>query len=568
MNYNKISREFMIKNQLIVVSLLITWIPYLEFISNNVHGLDSYGYKFITFTVFCLTLATVFLSGIISLIFKEKFSEIFFLLSFITFIFFNYDKIKFIINLVFVNFGFKFGGELSLFLLIASQFIFLIYYYFNRKLKILNWIIKFSVILFFINFFFFIYFNYNANLKNYSKQFSNIKYFSNTELKNIAANYNKNKNIYYVIMDGATSLEIFNQDIKNIDVKESVNFYKKNNYTYVENSKSSYNGTLVSISQILNLNYHLTEDSYPFSINSLFPVSMSKFKTSPLGSAIKNINYDFFWIGNTVYHCTVYNSSICLPNSDDKKYSFIFNFRNLINNNYALSIFLKKTPIVDITNKFFSKYMKIKSFEETKRFEDDATDKLIKNFNLIKNNNKKYFVFVHSRIPHLFDNAEINDKIYDKNCILSKIPEDIRKDISIGYEQNYQCALKRVRELIIFLNKNDPDAQVIIQGDHGIFWTNIKDHIAKEQIKSIFNSDNIKKEYNFRTSDILNIIKVSNHCKDFINSEIDNVNAIRFLLSCATNQVPKVLKKRTFFSIDDLENDNYFKKKVFNLNTN
>ena len=96
----------------------------------------------------------------------------------------------------------------------------------------------------------------------------------------------------------------------------------------------------------------------------------------------------------------------------------------------------------------------------------------------------------------------------------------------------------------------------------------IKDHIAKEQIKSIFNSDNIKKEYNFRTSDILNIIKVSNHCKDFINSEIDNVNAIRFLLSCATNQVPKVLKKRTFFSIDDLENDNYFKKKVFNLNTN
>ncbi len=567
MNFNKIKKDFIVKKKLIICSILIAWIPYFEFLSHNVHGLDSFSYKFITFTILYLTLALVIFSGIISLLFKQKFLEIFFLLNFITFIFFNYDKIKFLIQLIFVNFGFTFIGEFSLFLLIIFQFLFSIYYYFNKNLKKLNWIIKFSVILFFINFFLFIYLNYNTNIKSYAKQFSNIEYFSKTELKNIATNYKKNKNIYYILMDGATSLEIFDKEIKKIDTEKIFNFYKKNNYTYVKNSKSSYNGTLVSVAHILNLNYHITEASDPFSINSLYPVSMSKFKTSPLGRAIKNIDYDFFWVGNMGYHCKVYNSSLCLPNSRNNKYGFIFNFSNLINSNYALSIFLKKTPIIDITN-FISRYIKIKSFEETHDYENDATNKLIKNFELIKNNKKKYFVFVHSRIPHLFDRAEVNDKIYNKNCILSEITDDIRKDISIGYETNYQCALKRINELVTFLNKNDPDGQVIIQGDHGILWMNLKDQITKKQTKLIFNSDKIKKDYNFRSSEIINIIKSSEDCKDFINSEIDNVNAIRFLLSCATNQKPKILKKKTFFSIDFLENSNPFKKKVFNLNTN
>ena len=81
--------------------------------------------------------------------------------------------------------------------------------------------------------------------------------------------------------------------------------------------------------------------------------------------------------------------------------------------------------------------------------------------------------------------------------------------------------LKRVDEFIRFINVFDSDAEVIIQADHGIT------------------------DQKFPLTKIFTLVK-TNNCGDYISNQIDNINAIRFLLSCATDQKVKLLPKKTF----------------------
>ena len=80
-------------------------------------------------------------------------------------------------------------------------------------------------------------------------------------------------------------------------------------------------------------------------------------------------------------------------------------------------------------------------------------------------------------------------------------------------------------ESINFINIHDPNAVVIIQADHG--------HYFSEK-----NSDDIYK--------IFNLIKVPNYCRNFLSNEIDNINGVRLSLSCATNSKIKLIKRKIY----------------------
>ena len=56
------------------------------------------------------------------------------------------------------------------------------------------------------------------------------------------------------------------------------------------------------------------------------------------------------------------------------------------------------------------------------------------------------------------------------------------------YMNNYQCTLKTIDKLIIFLEKKDPNAVVIFQADHGVSYVEKKDYINEKDrriIKSV-----------------------------------------------------------------------------------
>ena len=97
-----------------------------------------------------------------------------------------------------------------------------------------------------------------------------------------------------------------------------------------------------------------------------------------------------------------------------------------------------------------------------------------------------------------------------------------------GYIKNYDCALKKIDEIINFLEEKDPNAIVIFQSDHGIDYdSNIKKKTIEDPNKS----------------KIFNLIKVPNNCKNMLSNNIDSINSVRLALSCATNTNQKLLER-------------------------
>ena len=133
------------------------------------------------------------------------------------------------------------------------------------------------------------------------------------------------------------------------------------------------------------------------------------------------------------------------------------------------------------------------------------------------------------------------------------------------YEESYSCMLKRVSEFMEFINIFDPNAMIIIQADHGIFQKNLEYYFTNNQIKNILNGDN-KNFYKIQDSSIFTLVKVSKKCDHYLSNQIDNVNAIRLLLSCATDQKVKLLETKSFIQIDRLPTSHKYYRKLFLIN--
>ena len=126
---------------------------------------------------------------------------------------------------------------------------------------------------------------------------------------------------------------------------------------------------------------------------------------------------------------------------------------------------------------------------------------------------------IHNILPKL------DDYYFESNCKKKITSINEKLNDYILYQANYECALKKINEMIRFINKQDPDSIVIIQADQGHNFSK-KDSL-----------DNYK---------IFNLIKVPNFCKKYLNNEIDNVNAVRLSVSCATNSEVKLLKRQFY----------------------
>ena len=136
---------------------------------------------------------------------------------------------------------------------------------------------------------------------------------------------------------------------------------------------------------------------------------------------------------------------------------------------------------------------------------------------------------------------------------------------STGYEKSYICILKRVSEFMEFINIFDPNAMIIIHADNGIFQKNLEYYFTNNQIKNILNGDN-KNFYKIQGSSIFTLVKVSKKCDHYLSNQIDNVNAIRLLLSCATDQKVKLLETKSFIEIDRLPTSHKYYRKLFLIN--
>ena len=172
--------------------------------------------------------------------------------------------------------------------------------------------------------------------------------------------------------------------------------------------------------------------------------------------------------------------------------------------------FFRKSPLLHGTLSLG----KIVGYDYNKNFLYYDNNGILKIKNHIKENNSDFisnkptFYFIHHLSPHW-------PYITDKNCnYTSKYPEKINFE---GYKEAYLCNLKRIKEMINFLELNDPDAFVVFQGDHN--WEMARSNNKYGDRKEIFS-----------------LIKINENCKinKIAKNNLNNLNALKSILTCIT----------------------------------
>ena len=144
--------------------------------------------------------------------------------------------------------------------------------------------------------------------------------------------------------------------------------------------------------------------------------------------------------------------------------------------------------------------------------------KPIKNIDKSKNN----FFFVHHFMPH-------DPYIFEPDCSINK---NNNENKNIGYMKNYKCMLNRLMAFLEYINKYDPQANVIVTSDASLIFYN-KD--TENQIK-IFSD----KFHSFT------LIKINKECKKYLNKKLNIPNEIRLLLACSNDLEIELLEPKNY----------------------
>ena len=470
---------------IVVCSILI---PFLEFLNSNISILDYILNKSLVFLFSSVSLFLLIFSLVVYLFIKKKISYRNVFLIVLTFyvFFFQHHALKFSI----INIGNQYNSyaaEISfLIILIISGL--LSYLVFKDKIFIKRFLYIFFIFLF------------SFNLLNFTKNFLNLEKDKNYINKKIIFEdklKKKKENIYFFILDAMGPIDKFDK-YYNLNSDYFLSYTKTKNYNYFLDTKNFYETTDQNLSVIFHLDT-LFDKNGGNKYNGTYPsILRGSFPEPNLILNLNNLGYQFKWVGNIYAYCYTVNLKYCLQ----KKNTFI--------NPELYGAFFRKSPLLHGTLSLG----KIVGYDYNKNFLYYDNNGILKIKNHIKKNNSDFisnkptFYFIHHLSPHW-------PYITDKNCnYTSKYPEKINFE---GYKEAYLCNLKRIEEMINFLELNDPDAFVVFQGDHN--WEMARSNNKYGDRKEIFS-----------------LIKINENCKinKIAENNLNNLNALKSILACIT----------------------------------
>ena len=504
------------------LSLIIISIPFLSFVNTNFYSFNFLFFSSVFFILFFVVIAILLLTKFLTLFQKKLDQKILsFVLSFFFFVLFYlfpvFKDLLFFVAPIY-------NAEISLIFSIIFLILFL-FLFFNQRYKFFK---RFILI--------YLYFCFIAYLGIF---ILNITIFLSQKIPTDAtvlvdekgieySKKNKKKNMYFVIVDAAIALDKFDKHYNTNYFSSYTSKFENLGFNYIKNTKSAYPTTVHNLTSLFYLDYHIDENNYKkYVLTDIFPIILQKKNANklPLIKNLNKINYKFKWFGNTSYNCEMYNLDFCLeePGKLQK--------RTLIDLGVA-NTFLRRSPLLRI-------FVKIKSFlglsgpeifYDTKK--NDSLNEFMNKMDNFKFKNKGYFFFIHHMMPH-------HPLAFHSDCTLKKGLEiigrsqlkniqTIQKIKAIhaqGYKENYECMLKRVNEFVNFINKNDPEANVIITSDHA------------HDIKDFF----------YLRYDSFTLVKTNKECQQNVSDNLNTANGARLILGCTVGQKFNFLEKKVYF---------------------
>ena len=491
MNISKVENfnKYLKKIFLVLILLTLTLVPWIDFVNANLDELDFiFNNNFIIllaiyfFVIFFIYLIFVFFSPL------TGYSLVSFISIFI-WILFQHNFLKSNINLFFniINISAKYSSEIALVFILILTYLF--YIFIKKKIIISN----FFIIFLSLNFFF-------SALQFTTEFYSKKKVIELFEQdKKVQSDNTKKPNIYFFVLDAMMPLNEFENYYK-INLSDFKNFYDEKKYKYFKNTLNLYPDTVATLTSLFFLEEEIYIDykkekknEYKPGIYKTFPGLLKKQYNPVLISKLENLGYEFKWIGNNFADCSRYNYRYCLSNKKEEYIDW-----------YIVQSFLKKTPLTQIFNKLTETEIIQKNLQINDR--GDAIGKLKKFLILSQNYQKKnsIFYFIHHMHPHW-------PYRHDKNCDYKKFPGKTNFE---GYKNSYLCVIKKITNIINFIEEIDESAVVIFQSDHS--WQ-----------MSILS----EKKYGKRNK-IFNLVKNNIKCKKKLADGLNNVQITNYLIEC------------------------------------
>lgn len=320
-----------------------------------------------------------------------------------------------------------------------------------------------------------------------------------------------NQNVYFVILDEYGGRPALRKYLA-FDNDGFVEQMTALGYTTIDDARSNYATTHLSLMSTIEMTYLIDESSPRYASRRLFfPYA---FQLGPLPRLISQLTaagYDFFHVGNQWAPCLPRTEVRCLTEAGDA------GFRR-----YITAVFMAPTRIplgrlglTPIT------------WRETLAAASESLEALT-------SNPRPFFAFVHVLSPHApYRRADCSTPRGD--IILSGRSDPTGQE---AYKHSIRCLNGEVLALAQRIRALDPEAIVVFQADHGsgfeVDWrlplTQWTDAAIDER------------------SSILNMVHVPDACRPWGRPGLSPINTMRLVLGCLEQRAPDYVDDRTFIN--------------------
>ena len=502
---NKKFNVFLMEIISILLILVASLIPWLEFINSNYKEMDEIFNDNFFFLICLYFLFVTFIYFLTKILFKNRVKFYYIsLVSISIWIFFQHNLLKSILNTLFSKTNiWHYSSEIAFFIIITL--IIALTIILNRDK---NWR---SFVLFFL-IFNFVYSSINLfpKLKIFKINNEKINLIKSDQIQPSSNGINES-NIYFFIIDSMKPLNEF-ENFYNTKLKVFRNLYKQYGYTYYENTTNLYMWT----EPVLTSMFYLEENIYDTNlenndfvnwtetnlnkklkknINKTFPTFLKNDYNPKLLMELNKLGYKFKWVGNYAQNCSYTNYRYCLK--DQKK-----NYIDL----YTLQAFVSKSPILQILDKLIQLEF-ISDLVDVKILHSDAIFEL----NKFIVSNKDYMNEISPTFFLIHDMETHEPYFVDSNCDNKRLPGKYNLE---GYKNSYLCVIKKITNVIKTLEEFDPNSVVIFQSDHS--W---------------IMSEKSEKNYGNRNN-IFNLIKDNANCNKQLPENPNATNLANYLINC------------------------------------
>ncbi len=357
-------------------------------------------------------------------------------------------------------------------------------------------------------------------------------------------------NVYFIIVDSTLRNDAFKRffDNQDKDYDDFLNYAKGQGFYVVKNAYSNFPVTATSIPSTLNMDFmawdnlrgpeDIRKRTYSYNYKTVLQALRGY---NAVTSAFKARGYKIYHTNNGFLppsSCAGYEDE-CIA----KKKKYLFSQQELS--------FIKMTPINYIMDKIAINYGHTTPNDFIPDFRDDTIvyfhsfqPRDIPEYMPAKSD-KPFFWFVHTMGMH--------NLAFDKNCnyfhpisAAGKNPAQCNKKLYAGcglfevYRQQLSCMFSQLRFAIDSIIERDPEAIIIVQGDHG---SSINNNF-RERPGNLWTESDIHEVFS-----ILNIIRCPKDCQAMLYDNITPVNTFRVIFSYIDDKKYSLLPDVSYIAV-------------------